>query len=216
MDNSKEFFDELYNSEFTQIEKYVRRMLYDSNAVEDIVQETFFEVYRKREELMKHPNIKGWLRVTAKNKVMKWEEKQRKYSLDFDFLIDNSVSDLNPKVDDFKMVEVYTAVKEILSEEELELLRCYYEYGYTSQEIAQKLGVTETCFKVRILRMKQKIRNSMLLPFLFGVCGVLYQLIIFIWQGCRMEKNLTCQILSKITMKKHCKPLRLQCFHQSE
>lgn len=113
MDNSKEFFDELYNSEFTQIEKYVRRMLYDSNAVEDIVQETFFEVYRKREELMKHPNIKGWLRVTAKNKVMKWEEKQRKYSLDFDFLIDNSVSDLNPKVDDFKMVEVYTAVKEI-------------------------------------------------------------------------------------------------------
>ena len=60
MDNSKEFFDELYNSEFTQIEKYVRRMLYDSNAVEDIVQETFFEVYRKREELMKHPNIKGW------------------------------------------------------------------------------------------------------------------------------------------------------------
>ena len=58
MDNSKEFFDELYNSEFTQIEKYVRRMLYDSNAVEDIVQETFFEVYRKREELMKHPNIR--------------------------------------------------------------------------------------------------------------------------------------------------------------
>ena len=38
-------------------------------------------------------------------------------------------------------------LKEILSEEELELLRCYYEYGYTSQEIAQKLGVTETCFK---------------------------------------------------------------------
>ena len=49
---------------------------------------------------------------------------------------------------------VYTAVKEILSEEELEHLRCYYEYGYTSQEIAQKLGVTETCFTVRILRMK--------------------------------------------------------------
>ena len=47
MDNSKEFFDELYNSEFTQIENYVRRMLYDSNAVDDIVQETFFEVYRK-------------------------------------------------------------------------------------------------------------------------------------------------------------------------
>ena len=43
MDNSKEFFDELYNSEFTQIEKYVRRMLYDSNAVEDIV-----DVYKRQ------------------------------------------------------------------------------------------------------------------------------------------------------------------------
>lgn len=180
MENSREFFDKLYMTEFTQIEKYVRRMLYDNNAVEDIVQDTFFEAYRKREELMKHPNIPGWLRVTAKNKVMKWEEKQRKYSLDFDFLLDNSVEERNPEVDDFRMVEIYTAVKEILSEEELELLRCYYEYGYTSQEIAEKLGISDTCFKVRILRMKQKIRDSMLLPFLFGVCGLIHQLITFI------------------------------------
>lgn len=86
----------------------------------------------------------------------------------------------NPEVDDFRMVEIYTAVKEILSEEELELLRCYYEYGYTSQEIAEKLGISDTCFKVRILRMKQKIRDSMLLPFLFGVCGLIHQLITFI------------------------------------
>ena len=81
------------------------------------------------------------------------------------------------RVDDFKMVEAYSTVGEILSEEELELLRCYYEYGYTSQEMAKKLGITENCFKVRILRMKQKIRGSMLLPFLFSVCNLTFQLI---------------------------------------
>lgn len=177
MEDSKKFFEELYNEEFDEIIRYVRRMLTDSNAVEDVAQETFYEFYRKRKELVNHPNIHGWLRITAKNKVMKWEEKQRKYSLDFDFLLDNATLGNGSRVDDFKMVEAYSTVGEILSEEELELLRCYYEYGYTSQEMAKKLGITENCFKVRILRMKQKIRGSMLLPFLFSVCNLTFQLI---------------------------------------
>lgn len=150
MEDSKKFFEELYNEEFDEIVRYVRRMLTDSNAVEDVAQETFYEFYRKRKELVNHPNIHGWLRITAKNKVMKWEEKQRKYSLDFDFLLDNATLGNGSRVDDFKMVEAYSTVGEILSEEELELLRCYYEYGYTSQEMAKKLGITENCFKVRI------------------------------------------------------------------
>lgn len=168
---NKEFFEDLYRSEYENIRKYVSRMVTDSNGIEDIVQETFYEAYRKITELRVHPNVPGWLRVTAKNKIMKWEDKQKKYSLDFEFLLKNA-ENKNGRADDFKMVEAYSTVRKVLSEEELEILRCYYEYGYTSQEMAKRLGVTETCFKVRILRMKQKIKNSLQLP-LFLCAGEL-------------------------------------------
>ncbi|HJC58299.1 MAG TPA: sigma-70 family RNA polymerase sigma factor [Candidatus Eisenbergiella intestinipullorum] len=171
MKENKEFFEELYRSEYENIKRYVRRMVTDGNGIEDIVQETFVEAYRKISYLRIHPNIPGWLRVTAKNKIMKWEEKQKKYNLDPGYILQNTESGgRGCSVDEFKMAEAYCTVRKILSDEELDILRCYYEYGYTSQEMAARLGITETCFKVRILRMKQKIKNSLQLP-LFVCAG---------------------------------------------
>ncbi|HJA91627.1 MAG TPA: sigma-70 family RNA polymerase sigma factor [Candidatus Eisenbergiella merdipullorum] len=181
MRGNKEFFEELYSSEYDNIKRYVRRMVTDTNGIEDIVQETFFEAYRKITYLRTHPNIPGWLRVTAKNKIMKWEEKQRKYSLDFDFVLKNTESvGKGRTMDDFKIVEAYSTVRNILSDEELEILRCYYEYGYTSQEMAKRLGITETCFKVRILRMKQKIKNSLQLPLFVCVGRLILEILRFL------------------------------------
>ena len=173
MKENMDFFEKLYCSEYDNIKRYVRRMITDGNAIEDIVQETFFEAYRKTSFLRNHPNVPGWLRVTAKNKIMKWEEKQKKYSLEADFVLQNAESfDWETSPDDFKMVEAYCTVRKVLSDEELDILRSYYEYGYTSQEMSSRLGITETCFKVRVLRMKQTINNSLQLP-LFVCTGKL-------------------------------------------
>ena len=173
MKENREFFEELYRSEYDNIKRYVRRMITDGNGIEDIVQETFVEAYRKISFLRTHPNVPGWLRVTAINKIMKWEEKQKKYSLDFDYILQNAEGTGKGRApDDFKMVEAYCTVRKILSDEELDILRRYYEYGYTSQEMASRLGITETCFKDRILRMKQRIKSSLQLP-LFLCAGEL-------------------------------------------
>lgn len=159
-------------------------MVTDGNGIEDIVQETFVEAYRKIAYLRTHPNIPGWLRVTAKNKIMKWEEKQKKYSLDFDYVLKNMESGGKGRLaDDFKMVEAYCTVRKILSDEELDILRHYYEYGYTSQEMATRLGITETCFKVRILRMKQKIKNSLQLPLFLCAGQLILEILKFIGEA---------------------------------
>ena len=65
MKENREFFEELYRSEYDNIKRYVRRMITDGNGIEDIVQETFVEAYRKISFLRTHPNVPGWLRVTA-------------------------------------------------------------------------------------------------------------------------------------------------------
>ena len=181
MKENREFFEELYRSEYDNIKRYVRRMVTEGNGIEDIVQETFVEAYRKISSLRTHPNVPGWLRVTAKNKIMKWEEKQKKYSLEFDYILQNAEgSGKGKSSDDCKMVEAYCTVRKILSDEELEILRCYYEYGYTSQEMAARLGITETCFKVRILRMKQRIKNSLQLPLFVCAGQLILQILKFV------------------------------------
>ena len=40
MKGNREFFEELYRSEYDNIKRYVRRMVTDGNGIEDIVQET--------------------------------------------------------------------------------------------------------------------------------------------------------------------------------
>ena len=50
----------------------------------------------------------------------------------------------------------------------------------TSKELAKRLGISETCFKVRILRMKQKIKNSLQLPLLLSMGELILGLLKFI------------------------------------
>ena len=38
------------------------------------------------------------------------------------------------------------------------MLGFYYEYGYTSRELAKEMGITESCFKIRIARMKKRLK----------------------------------------------------------
>lgn len=162
MSNAKaeQFFEELYKKEYDDIIRFVRRLVNDNRGIEDITQETFLEAYRKRKKLMDHPNPKGWLYITARNKWMKWAEKQRKYLLDYDSHAEGPVGDDKNRTDDYYMAEVMYSVKETLTEKDFRILRNYYEYGYSSKEMAKYLGVTENCFKVRVARMKAKLKKN--------------------------------------------------------
>lgn len=47
-------------------------------AAEDVTQEVFLVAYQKWQEVRRHPNQKGFLLLTAKNKLKKWYEQQGK------------------------------------------------------------------------------------------------------------------------------------------
>ena len=157
------FFERLYRSEYENIVRYVERRMKDKGEAEDIAQDTFLEAYRKRELLKTHPNVQGWLRLTARNKLLKWTEAQRKTRL----LWREALSPIHQKpgsvqgVDACAAAELACTVRGILSEKELEVLKYYYIYDYTCAEMADRLGISSVCLKVRILRMKQKIRDRL-------------------------------------------------------
>lgn len=167
-------FEEMYANQYDNILNYVRRTVRNNEtAVEDLTQDVFFVAYEKWETVVeKHPNIPAFLTLVAKNKIKKWFEKQSRFYLDDCQIIEYEAFAERPEneIDAYQMVEFYSAVEHTLSGNDLLILRHYYEYGYTSSEMAKKLGISESCFKIRVARMKEKLKKSMSVLVFFAFC----------------------------------------------
>lgn len=171
-------FEDVYKSHYRNVYRYVRRMIRNNDAaVEDVVQEVFFIAYEKWDLLKDHPNVAGFLIVVARNRIRKWYDKQSKLFVNEESVLeylDNEDSEPETAsgegTDPFSMVDLYSTMEKVLSHKEVNILRQYYEYGYTSSEMAKMLGITESCFKVRVLRMKEKLRRGLKGLSLFTLC----------------------------------------------
>lgn len=168
-------YEEMYDKEYNRVFSYVKRTVRSNEmVVEDLTQDVFLLAYEKWDEIKEHPNIPGYLMVTARNKLRRWFEKQSRVYLDDDDTIEYAAFEQEDpgKMDAFVMAEFYASAQSVISASELQILRYYYEFGYTSTELAKKLGISEACFKIRIVRMKQKLKNSLkvLMPLFIGIC----------------------------------------------
>ena len=167
-------YEEMYQKEYHTVYSYIRRIISGNDAVvEDLTQEVFFVAYQKWERMLVHPNPTGFLIVVAQNKIKKWFREKKPLYVDdaqlLELLSENGRE--RDEKDDFFMVDLYSTVEKALSNAELDILRYYYEYGYSSAEMAGRLGITENCFKVRVSRMKAKLKKSV--GFLFCLMAVI-------------------------------------------
>ena len=171
-------FEDVYRRHYQSVYRYVRRMIRNNDAaVEDVVQEVFYIAYEKWDTLCQHPNVPGFLMIVARNRIRKWYDQQSRVSVNEECVLeflDNEYSgnsgkaakaqgcaNSNEGTDPFSMVDLYATMETVLSPHEVDILRQYYEYGYSTSEMARMLGITESCFKVRVLRMKEKLKRGL-------------------------------------------------------
>lgn len=146
------FFCDLYGANYKKLYRYVQKLVRDDSQAEDIVQEVYCIACHKREKLMIHENPIGWLYKAAQYKVYQYWLAAGKVIVGLE-----KVPETFREADCYGMAELQATIKTVLTEEELKVLYQYYLGGYSGREIAAELGITESCFKVRILRMKRKI-----------------------------------------------------------
>ncbi len=63
-------FEEVYNNYIDIVFNYLRQRIKDSYLIEDILQETFYAVYRNLPKLKKKDSIKSWILSIAHNKMI--------------------------------------------------------------------------------------------------------------------------------------------------
>ena len=155
-----EFLKELMEVAYEKVYIFIEIRQTDKGFVEDVVQETFLEAYKKAEVLMEHPNPIGWLYVTARNKMMSLSSGKKDLCLykNLEAVYLNSA-----KTDDVKYgeIELEESIKATISEKDYQMLCDYYLNGYNSGELAEKYGVGRSNLRMQVSRLKKKLRKAL-------------------------------------------------------
>ena len=134
----------------------------DLAAAEDVTQEVFLVAYQKWQEVRRHPNQKGFLLLTAKNKLKKWYEQQGKIQTEGPGQEEKAARRPDSGQEGYYVQAEWNAfLEQIFSMQELLIWKFYYENGFSCAEIGEKIGISESNTKVKLFRMRQKLKSCM-------------------------------------------------------
>lgn len=155
-------FEELYNRYSSKIYTYIKKILNNSIAADDIFQETFVRFYECARKGQEMTNIAGFLIKIARNLCL--NEKNSKYNSHFD-IDDFSFAYYDKSYEKKEINELINMGLDALPTKyrEVIVLKEFLDFSY--QEIADLLGISLAVVRIRIYRAKSKLREF-LAPFL--------------------------------------------------
>lgn len=148
MEHCEIWFTALYEQNAAKMLRYATYQLRNQSVAEELVEEAFVRLLQKREDLMGHPNIPGWLWKTLQHLILT-EVKLAKYHREVP--LSATYDAAAPPVEQESLAD---ALPEGLSEGEREVLLLFYEEELTHQEIARRLGISEVSSRTRLFRAK--------------------------------------------------------------
>ena len=141
----------LYDAQYKRLYRIAFRMIGRSDVAEEIVQETFILALSKWETLKEHPAPEKWLVVTLSN-LVKNEKRLQVFK-------DMSIEELFH----IPAAEAEQGIGEILprqlAKEDKEVLIWRYELKLDYQEIADRLGISESGSRSRVFRAVERCRK---------------------------------------------------------
>lgn len=162
----KEFFEEIYNTTFIGLRKFVVYRCTNPALVDDILQEVYIEVFKHIDQLREHENIVGWVYKTADNKTKKLNEVYNKY-----YNHKTELEEWNLTYEENELAEIIQTneYQSILSEDEFLLLMMKYKEGFSHQEIAKIKNITENNSKMKLSRIIRKLKNGIELQIILAI-----------------------------------------------
>lgn len=152
------FFNKIYDEMYKEIYRYIRRFTNDNRILEDILQETFYESYKKIDILIDHDNYRGWIYKTAKFKALKFcQHIQTIDGKQVDILLAETQE--VGKQDEYESI-TYADLQEILSDKEYNFLIKHLIEGYTLKELAKQENIKVGASKMRFNRIMKKLKKS--------------------------------------------------------
>ena len=159
--NDKEAFTQIILVIRNDLYKLARVRLSNEEDIQDVIQETMIEAYKKIKQLKEPTKFKFWIiKILINNCNKKYRKKKKENSIFNEYEQNgyylesyNNIEDINHTLDFYRMLKN-------LDYDERTIIILFYNEKYTSKEISDLLNMNENTVKSKIFRAKQKIKNN--------------------------------------------------------
>lgn len=155
--SAKDFTDKVNDCK-NLMHKIARAYSFSREDQEDLIQDMIAQLWKSYPAFRADSTFKTWLYRVCLNTALTHHKKGR---LRNHMVLKDILPDLhrNEEPEDFEKKEVMYFLIKKLSEIDRALILSYLE-GFTGQEIAGNLGISEGSVRVRLLRIKQKLKEE--------------------------------------------------------
>lgn len=165
----EEFVRKLYEQYFDVIKKYcLPKLRFDEDAAADCAHAVFDEAAKQYERLAEHPNVLGWLMVTAKHLLHKrWRRSARETARNLPLELVTALPDSSDPFDavelpDSDIARITEAVLSCLDEREKQFYGLCFKKNLPFPEIAARMGVSEKAARAKLARIKLKLKQRII------------------------------------------------------
>lgn len=154
--------DELYQTYFDDVYKYLLFFTNNQNDAEDLTQETFIKVFRKFGSFQHKSSVKTWIYSIAKNIAIDYFRKKKTLSFMPDFFSKLNIADRNRTDEQLEKMDDWEGLQQALlklksDHRNVIILRGLQEMS--TKETAEILGWTESKVKVTYHRALKEMKR---------------------------------------------------------
>lgn len=188
-DTNDQDFDNLFREYYKSLRAYAYRYVNDPFIAEDIVQDVFFHIWDKREQLHKISSIRAYLFTSVFNRAntylthKKLEENYQKQKLESSGLDSYYQQQIDSVSESILALELEQQIREVINEMAPQCRKVFLmsrEQGLKNREIAEQLGVSvsaiENHMKKALSMLRTKLKDYLVLWLLLfaSLCSFLF------------------------------------------
>ncbi|WP_068617608.1 RNA polymerase sigma factor [Paenibacillus tuaregi] len=160
--------EQVYYNFYELVYGMILYIVRDHSAAEDVIQDAFLKVIRKKPAFESEQKMKAWLKVVARNTAINYLRKNKKFRnhLDSDSVFINT-EPYNPEpsveqtVEAKMLEEAIISCLEKLKPEYRQLVEYRWKQGLTYKEIADELDTDEDVVRQRLYRARESIKKML-------------------------------------------------------
>ena len=160
MEGTKEsletFYEELFNDHYGYIYTVILNYIGNNEVARELTQDVFLKAFESLSTVRGHPNIGGWLTLTARRAVADHMRKEGRNPASLTLEDIKGTASVN---DTYGFEDLFDFPG--LGLEDRLIIRLFYEQELTVKEISVKMNISVPAVKTRLYRAKKRLGKAL-------------------------------------------------------
>lgn len=159
---SEKAFKSLFDEYHRKVYFVCRKMGLEVEDAEDVVQETFFQLWKQRQEIDEDKNIGGLIKIIAKRLVIKKIEQVKKVAEWNDTIIHQPHEEKTTEGNEHPINHALQRLIAEFPEGRKTILEMCYREGLSAKEIAKSLNISARTVENQLYRSKKMLKDRLI------------------------------------------------------